>query len=428
MRRALLAMVAAAVALAGSAAPAEAHPLGNFTVNHYLGVAVRPDAVLIDYVVDMAEIPAFQERPAIEKDPAGACAALAPGIVVRVDGRAVALAGGTARLTFPPGQGGLDTLRLECAYSGALAGSAARHALTVSDNNHAERIGWREIVARGDGVALDTTLPSVSVSDRLTNYPQSLLSSPLNVRSGEARFATQPRDVMPLTLPALDSATGTILALLIALGLGALHAATPGHGKTVMAAYLVGTRRSLRDAAFLGLVVAVSHTAGVLALAAVVLIAGAALSPERAYPVLSAISALLVVGIGATMLAREVRHRLDHRHGHSHAHGAALGGGWRSLAALGLAGGIVPSASALVLLLGAIAARRPETGVLLIVAFGIGMAVTLVGAGLALVAATRSLERVHVSSRVLGALPTAAALVVTAVGLGLTAQSLAALL
>ena len=236
------------------------------------------------------------------------------------------------------------------------------------------------------------------------------------------------RDALPLKLPALDSAAGTLLAALVAFGLGALHAATPGHGKTVMAAYLVGTQRSVRDAAFLGLIVAASHTIGVLALAAAVLVAGAALSPERAYPYLSLVSALLVVAIGATMLMRELRHRLDHHHGHEHAHGTASPGGWRSLAALGLAGGIVPSASALVLLLGAIAARRPDAGVVLIVVFGLGMAVTLVGAGLALVVATRALGRVRVPARFMGALPAAAALVVTAVGVGLTAQSIATLL
>ena len=170
MRRALLVAVGALALLAGRPLAADAHPLGNFTVNQYLGVAVRPDEVVLDYVVDMAEIPAFSERPAIERDPAGACGRLAPGLVVRIDARAVAFTRTTASLSFPPGQGGLDTLRLECGYRGGTSGTSARHALAVSDANYADRIGWREIVARGDGVSLDTSLPSESVSQRLTTY------------------------------------------------------------------------------------------------------------------------------------------------------------------------------------------------------------------------------------------------------------------
>src|SRR5207245_9164194 len=95
------------VALALAPAAADAHPFGNFTVNHYLGVVVRPDAVILDYVIDMAEIPAFQERGAIEADPARTCRDLASGIVVRVDERRVVPLPTTTRLTFSPGQGGL---------------------------------------------------------------------------------------------------------------------------------------------------------------------------------------------------------------------------------------------------------------------------------------------------------------------------------
>src|SRR5437660_11508463 len=102
------------VALALAPAAADAHPLGNFTINHYLGVVVRPDAVILDYVIDMAEIPTFQERPVIEADPARYCRDLAPGIAVRVDEHRIESLPTTTRLTFPPGQRGLDTPRLQC--------------------------------------------------------------------------------------------------------------------------------------------------------------------------------------------------------------------------------------------------------------------------------------------------------------------------
>jgi len=125
------------------------------------------------------------------------------------------------------------------------------------------------------------------------------------------------------------------------------------------------------------------------------------------------------------MLRRELVHRVAHHHAHDHTHGAAPA--TSTLLALGLAGGLVPSASALVLLLGAVAAHQPELGVLLVLGFGVGMAATLVGAGVALVAAGRFLVRAP-AARLMRLVPLATALVVLSVGLGLTAQSLAALL
>jgi ABC-type nickel/cobalt efflux system permease component RcnA len=217
-----------------------------------------------------------------------------------------------------------------------------------------------------------------------------------------------------------------LLALAVAVALGALHAVTPGHGKTIMAAYLVGTRRSLRDAAALGLIIAAAHTVGVLGLALVVLGGATLLPAERVYPILSALSALVVVGLGLTMLRRELAHRAEHHHAHRHEHNARAG--TASLVALGLAGGLVPSASALVLLLGAVGAHRPELGVVLTVAFGLGMAATLIGAGAALVATRRVIERVALAPRLFTLAPLVAALAVLAVGIGLTAQSVAALL
>ena len=412
---------------------AEAHPLGNFTVNHYLGVVVRTDSVVLDYVVDMAEIPAYQERPAIAADPAGACRDLAGGIVLRLDEHRVSPEPTTTRLTFPPGQGGLDTLRLECGYVATLAARVSSPVLNVEDTNHADRIGWREIVARGEGTVISTTLPSESVSARLTAYPQSLVASPLDVRSGAARVTLPTRDVLPVSIPAPDDAIGIAAALLLAVGLGAFHALTPGHGKTVMAAYLVGTRGTRGQAVFLGLSVALSHTAGVLALALVTLAGSALFAPERMYPYLSALSGALVLALGAWMVAVRARHGRAHGHGHAHEHDeTSTSLGWRSLAALGLAGGVVPSASALVLLLGAISLHRIELGLVLVLAFGVGMAAVLVGVGQLLVG-TRSLAERRAAGHarfdaVLRLAPNLSAVAVLLFGVGMTAQSLSALL
>jgi ABC-type nickel/cobalt efflux system permease component RcnA len=421
------------VAFAFAPAQADAHPLGNFTVNHYLGVVVRPDSVLLDYVVDMAEIPAFQERPVIEADPARACRDLAGGIVVHIDERRIVPEPTTTRLTFPPGQAGLDTLRLECGYRTEVAARATSPVLNVEDTNHADRIGWREIVVRGEETVVSTALPSESISARLTAYPQSLVAAPLDMRSGAVRVAVTTRDALPISIPSPDDAVGLAAALLLAIGLGAFHALTPGHGKTVMAAYLVGTAGTRRHAILLALAVALSHTTGVLALAVVTLAGSTLMAPERVYPYFSLLSGALVLALGAWMVAARARHEGAHRHGLTHTHDeASTSLGWRSLAALGLAGGVVPSASALLLLLGAISLHRIELGLVLVLAFGVGMAGVLVGVGQLLVGARGFAEQRVAGHRRVGAAlrlaPSFSAAAVLIVGLAMTAQSLAVLL
>jgi len=253
-----------------------------------------------------------------------------------------------------------------------------------------------------------------------------------------------------------------VLSILTALGLGAGHAVTPGHGKTLMAAYLVGTRGTALHAVGLGLAVTVSHTLGILVLAALVVGAQGLLPPDvvvRGAPVIAAVT---IVAIGGWMLIAEVRRRLaarstatihgdhvhDHDHGHDHDHeeaplasGEHRHGGivhshlppagstisWRGLIALGLAGGLIPSTSALFILLGSIVAGRPAFGFVLVVVFGFGMALVMSGVGLAMVFARTRLDRLPSGSS-LGRLarhaPLVAAVVVLAFGLYLTAQAI----
>ena len=454
-RTLVVAPALAAALLLAQATSVSAHPLGNFTINHYAGLVVRPNAVLVDYVIDYAEIPTVQLRSGIQSSERQTCESLAGGLELRVDGRTWPLRLVRLTLGFPPGQGGLDTMRLECQYRADLTLGVDSHTLTFADTNYAERIGWREITARGDGAALQTDLPRESVSGRLASYPQDLFSSPPDVRTAEIRFTftgsppsgdaivdtvlsaivARPTDALASLITRTDlGPLGFLLALMVATGLGAVHALSPGHGKTVMAAYLVGSRGSFRQAAVLGLAVAVSHTAGVLGLGLVTLAGTALLAPDRVYPYLSALSGGIVLALGVWLVGGRIRHGLAHAPGHEHDH-APLGAvgplGWRALAALGLAGGIIPSASALLVLLGAINLHRVELGIVLIVAFGLGMALTLVGVGLALVGASRMGERRLASNAALARLyayvPTAAAVALLLLGLGLTAQSLAAL-
>jgi nickel/cobalt exporter len=438
-----------------AAGPAAAHPLGNFTVNQYGGLRLEPGRVLVDYVVDMAEIPAFQTRQEIDADgdgevaPAEAaawrqatCPRVAAGLGLRLDGRRLALATAASRLSFPPGAGGLVTLRLECDLAAGADAAGGRRTLAFSDRNWADRIGWREITASGDGTTLlASDVPATSASARLTSYPRDLLRSPLDQRSATVAFQLGGgRDGAGAALGGgaggavpmgVDRATRAftelvarqrlgvgfgLLAVGLALLLGAVHALGPGHGKTVMAAYLLGMRGTLRQSVLVALTVTVTHTAGVLLLG-VALSASTVLAPERIYPWLGLASGLLLAGVGLTLLRRALHartpvmvaaradhghpHRHDHPHSHAHAHAGAAprAPGWRSLVSMGFAGGLVPSPSALVVLLGAIALGRAWYGVLLVVAYGAGMAATLTGAGLVLVRARATIDRLAGAAR-----------------------------
>jgi nickel/cobalt transporter (NicO) family protein len=233
-----------------------------------------------------------------------------------------------------------------------------------------------------------------------------------------------------------------VVALLLAVGLGAAHAVAPGHGKTVMAAYLVGLRGTLRQAATIGATVTVTHTAGVLVLG-LVLSTSRAVASERVYPWLGLGSGLLLAAVGLGLLVRARTghhhphgpgHNDHHHHHHHHDHGAAAKPlGPRGLMALGLAGGLVPSPSAVVVLLGGIALGQAWFGVALVVAYGLGMAATLTGVGLLLAhLRTRMDRRLHLPtgsllSRLGRLLPTVTASVIVLVGVALAASGAAQL-
>ena len=473
---AFVAVAGTVLALGSGASPAAAHPLGNFTVNTYTGLTLRPDQVAVDRVLDMAEIPAFQARPEADADPVGyrrrECARAAEGLRLRVEGRRVALRVEGSTLSFPPGQAGLDTLRLECSLSASVAlGGGDRH-VELSDPTAGDRIGWHEMTAAGEGVAIVAAdVPRRSLTDRLTTYPEGRLRSPLDVRSahlrvraggaggppgagvgieassagpgaapGAGRFAalvTARRLTLPLVL----------LAVVAALVLGAFHALAPGHGKTVMAAYLVGQRGQLRQGLGIAIAVAVTHTAGVLGLG-LALTLSSALAADQVYPWLTLASGVVVVVVAVGLLARVARRSRpgegpghDHDHGHGHAHGHAHGHehhghghgheraamGWRSVVGMGFAGGLVPSPSALVVLLGAVALGRAWFGVVLVVAYGAGLAAALVGTGLLLVRLRARLDPLLGSEARLGRLlPLVTATLVLLGGLALTARGVTA--
>ncbi|MGP4023523.1 hypothetical protein [Actinomadura sp. 3N407] len=436
-----------------------AHPLGNFTVNHYDGLVATPHELRIDHVEDLAEIPAAQAIPDVDTDrdgrPSaaeldawadGPCRRAASSMRITVDGRAVTASVESAKATAPAGQAGLPTLRVECRITApAEPGTISFQAGTTG------RIGWREITAQGDRMTLNASdVPAASRSWRLTAYPEGMLSSPLDQRSatltvraggppltaapasggGPERLLPRGTDGLTQRFTSLvarhDLTPGfAVLAFLIAMTLGALHALAPGHGKTIMAAHAVGEgRRRTRDVLALGLTVTLTHTAGVLALGLLVT-TGALLAPDALFPWLGAAGGVLVSAAGVLLLRRALRNR--HHHAHGHGHGHTSGGRRGGVVLMGLAGGMVPSPSAVVVLVGGAAIGRAWFGVVLVLAYGLGLAAALVTVALLVVGSGRVVARRILARRPRipsGMMPIGTSATVVALGVGLTLRSL----
>ena len=346
MARRLAPLLVALGVLAAATGTAEAHPLGNFSVNHLTVVRVSDDRVDVRYVLDQAEIPTFRERGLSDAEVLDRKRdEVTRRLVLTVDGRQVTLRpAGPPVLTHPAGQGGLRTTRLELPLRAAVRGART---VTVRDGTFPDRVGWIAVQAQpGKGTAVRTAAPATDPTGGLRRYPEDLLASPSRER--EASFSVRPGS------GTLDAGAGRVAAggdggggadgfagvltgdgvlvllLLAAFGWGAVHALSPGHGKAMVAAYLVGTRGSTRDAIVLGATVTVTHTAGVIALGAVALGLSAWVLPEQLYPWLTLASGLMVVSVGAAVLRGRLRgfghahgpggHRHDHGHDHHHEH------------------------------------------------------------------------------------------------------------
>jgi ABC-type nickel/cobalt efflux system permease component RcnA len=507
-----------------SIAPAAfAHPMGNFSINHYSKIIPGTHAIEVDYIIDMAEIPTFQQMQESAIVPKASDPSLVPylqresevlgkGLTLQVDGKPVMLRTVSRQAIFPPGAGGLPTMKMGFVFVATLPRDLTDSLISLRyrDDNYPGRAGWKEIVAvSGLGAALVRS--SVAASDRsleLTNYPTDMLHSPpqtleasLSIKAAPFgnKSEPQPDSGWLATSGAFKSGSvilkansqGTprnaftelisskrtdflfmAMAALVAAVLGGFHALEPGHGKTLVAAYLVGSHGKARHAVLLGAIVTASHTISVYALGLITLYASQWILPERLYPWLGIGSGLMVAGLGFTLFIRRylatesysndghvhdhahshrhnwwgghVRkvdthshcdvtlHEHDHGEGHDHSHGAEhemprvtrelpLSG----LFALGITGGIVPCPAALVVLLGALAFHRVAFGLFLIVAFSAGLAVVLISLGLAMVYAGRFMNRFGAQGPLPQRwLPLASSAVITVIGVTLTLQSL----
>ena len=498
----LLACLALAVFVCLLPREAQAHPLGNFTINHFSDLQFSGERARITYVLDLAEIPTLQQKDVLDSDGDGELSkvesesyldaripTLVEGLRLRVGDEDQPLRVLDSSAEYRPGQGGLPTLRIKANLLAELP-KEWRGQAHYSDKTYENRLGWCEIVVRGgDGISIkDSTVPARGVSDELRSYPKDMLSSPLDVRAASfelvpgngtveqddaaGRAAEQvgtsiggvPQRVADLVTVSRLSAAVVALSMLAAFIWGAAHALTPGHGKAVVAAYLIGARGTAKHAGILGLTVTVTHTAGVFVLGAITLYLSRYILPEVLFPWLSVTSGVLVVVIGLSLLYRRLQgepgksghthaehtheehgghthdhhdHSHYHQHsehahvhhthdGHTHSHVPADGSKitWRGLMALGVSGGLVPCPAALVLLLGAISLGRLEFGIVLVVAFSVGLAVVLTGIGLLMIYGRKVFERYSFEARVPRLVPIVSASVVTLAGLGIALGAL----
>lgn len=338
-----------------------AHPMGNFSVNHYCRILIGPNDIELDYIIDMAEIPTFQEiqqsgivarpdEPALGGYLERKSETLKRGLTLVVGAQRLKLHTVARQVIFPPGAGGLPTMKLGFVYQGTMPqfGGSSR-SLHYEDNNFLGRTGWKEVVATVEsGVALVTS--SAPQSDRsleLTNYPTDLLHSPPQLLQADITFTAAPtgsaakqnrrttlgfrwlntskvpvrvgirlaanrQDTPRSAFTDLIASNRTDLAFLvvaaiIAALLGGFHALEPGHGKTLVAAYLVGSHGKARHAVLLGGIVTASHTISVYALGIVTLYASQWIMPEQLYPWLGMVAGLLVAAIGLTLFVHHYR-------------------------------------------------------------------------------------------------------------------------
>ena len=482
----LVLVAACSIALVAAPSPASAHPLGNFTTNRFSGIVVRPGAVDLHTRLDLAEIPTVQSMADIDQDVDGVASEaeraawaskmarrLRTNLYLVIDGQRAGLTVTGARATVTPGQAdGTFVIRLEADYTTPVATETAT--IEYADRNFPGTIGWHEVAVIGaDGRVIvgSNPPPDSSQSDELRSYPEDLLSSPPDIT--QVAFAFEPGDSgpMPETFLGPDAAADasaasrsglsggafaellsregfSLVALLLAFGFGAVHALAPGHGKTIMAAYLVGAGAKTRPAVIAGGAIALMHTLSVIGLGLLILFAEKLVAPDKIFPWLGLGSGIVVLGLGVWLLVVRAKglgwregyaeaeashshdeqgdhpHEDEHEHGHEH---PQLPAGTpllskRGLTALAVSGGLLPSPTALVVLLGAVAIDRVGFGLALIVSFSLGLACALIAVAMAAIGARDVVAR-RLGSRLGRFVPVAGAAVIMAVGVWLVVRA-----
>jgi len=489
-----------------------AHPMGNFSVSHFTRFEVGKKAVKITYVLDLAEIPTYQLMRDWNLDPS-ADAKIPQSTLEREASKQAAewikqldftssgvriqpkLERTTVKLS--DGAGGMHVSRVET----ALRLENVQGKLTFEDRNFPDRAGWKEIViASADGTPIiQASQSGADRSKALTEYPSDpTLTPPQDLRASIEWHVDAPvivTKIVPIEQPAApltQAATTTpstapkpvagevtrgdylsrmlsqhdipfnvmLIGIAVAFAFGALHAKSPGHGKTMVAAYLVGSRGTMKQAAFLGGMVTLTHTISVFILGLVTLAFAKYLAPEKLVTWLGVASGISIILIGATLFYTRLRtlnrakahthhhHHHDHDHAHAHAHAHGLPHthdhhdhdhgphghshvpegevSLKSLIALGASGGMVPCPSALVLLLISISLGHVGLGLLLLVSFSLGLAGVLMAIGMLVIYAKQWLpDPVKTSQHpAFRLIPVLSAFVIVCIGLVMTGVSL----
>lgn len=460
-----------------------AHPLGNFSVNQYSRLEVGKAEIKIRQVLDLAEIPTFQLKSDIDTDKDGVfsqteldefgqkiSSGYIANLFLSINGQQIEIRETGRQVKVETGAGNLETLKIMWDLFAPVSASAEQNKVAFQNNNYSERLGWREIVVnRTSGIEVfDSTAFGSGITDELKAYPEETLSSPLGERAAVFSFTrgSFPDGAKPLqnrdghftsaiqkdrltdliSVPEITPVVA-LLGLLLAFGLGAFHAMSPGHGKAVVGAYLVGSKGTPKHAAFLGLTVTITHTLGVFALGLLTLFAANFILPETIMPFLSFFSGLIVLYIGLTMFKTRLlsalgiregehhHHHGDHSHshedhhhqdhdnfththdGHTHTHLPPDQITWKGLVALGVSGGLLPCPSALVLMLSAISLGRVGYGIVLTIAFSFGLAATLTAVGLAFLYVGKLFNGTKISQNPLvRSLPVVSAFVIACLG------------
>jgi nickel/cobalt transporter (NicO) family protein len=421
---------------------AYAHPLGNFTSNHLTRIDVGATSVDLHYVLDDAEIPTFSLLRSLDahgKPPLAALNAWAlrhageieEQLVLKVGGKRAALSLMGTHVQLRPGAAGLSTLYFTADFRAVRLPGAQR--LDYTDMTLPGRIGWKDVVV----------LPQREPTHELRVYPDTLLGSPRDRTALAVSVAADGKVGIMNAAPILGGATTARMndlsdvlarnlsdplvlfgAVLVAIGLGALHALEPGHGKTLLAISLVGARATVPQAVILAAALTVAHTIGVLIFGVVVLTLARYVVPEALYPWIALLSGIFVAILGARALAREFARRHaephDHAHPHAHSHTHRIPGSapisFRSALVAASTGNVAPCPAALVVLLAAIATHRIGWGLLLIVAFSIGLAMTLTLLGVAVVRGAGWLTRRPQFDRLARYAPLATAVAISVIG------------
>ncbi|MBV9304382.1 MAG: sulfite exporter TauE/SafE family protein [Acidobacteriaceae bacterium] len=485
-------------------------------MSHYARLDLSRNGSSLTYVLDFAEIPTLELLQEWNLD-ANQTAELKlrarqeakqwlKGLAIEENGRAISAWLQTVQINIQDGAGGMPILRVTMISSLGLRSGK----LEYEDRNYPGRTGWKEIVIHRGSSARVVAASSgdTDISHALTSYPadpsfvppQALKASvdwkceapPVvfaakqvpsnpevtvpNVRSALKPFAAQ-QPIAPGTVVKGDFLSRLLkmhtiglglvfIGIAVAFGLGAMHALSPGHGKTIVAAYLVGSRGTIRHAVFLGSTVTLTHTVSVFLLGIGVLCFERYIVPDRIIPWLGALSGLSIVVIGLWLLYQRAKvlvarhsehgharnhphshshphahdHSHDHHHDHDHAnHAHTHDHGDRphthvvpekvslaSLIALGVSGGLVPCPSALVLMLSAIALGHAGLGLALLVGFSLGLALVLMGIGILVIHAKNLIPNrpAVIAHPFFRLVPVLSAALVLCLGLGMTAVSL----